>query len=115
MPLTKEELQKSEFYQKMKEQDRVQYLNDLEQKRRLSGGIIVTENGQQIIGEETQPLRNDAGIFVAVEDPFEEGQNLQDPDQIIKIKLSTTSYLTDPYWDNVLDREFSELWEYSHL
>tara|TARA_B100001113_G_C20916632_1_gene538183 strand:+ start:101 stop:430 length:330 start_codon:yes stop_codon:yes gene_type:complete len=109
MPLTKEELQKSEFYQKIKEQDRTQYISDLAQKRALSGGIIVNENGQQIIGEETQPLRNDSGIFIAVEDPFEDGQNLQDPDQMIKIKLATTCYLTDPYWDNVLDREFSEL------
>ena len=31
MPLTKEELQKSEYYQKLKEQDRTQYLNELEQ------------------------------------------------------------------------------------
>ena len=112
MPLTKEELQKNEFYQKLREQDRTDYLNTLEQKRKLSGGIVVNENGQQIIGEETPPLRNDAGVFIAVEDPFDEGNNLQDPDQIIKIKLATTQYLTDPYWDNVLDREFSELWEY---
>tara|TARA_X000001382_G_C3156811_1_gene174835 strand:+ start:25 stop:354 length:330 start_codon:yes stop_codon:yes gene_type:complete len=109
MPLTKEELQKNEFYQKLKEQDRTDYLNNLEQKRKLSGGIIVNENGQTIINEETQPLRNDSGVFLAVEDPFEEGQNLQDPDQIVKIKLASTVYLTDPYWDNVLDREFSEL------
>ena len=77
MPLTKEELQKNEFYQKLREQDRTDYLNTLEQKRKLSGGIVVNENGQQIIGEETPPLRNDAGVFI-VEDPFDEGNNLQD-------------------------------------
>ncbi len=109
MPLTKEELLQSEFYQRLKEQDRTDYLNNLEQKRKLSGGIIVNENGQTIINEETQPLRNDSGIFLAVEDPFDEGQNLQDPDQIIKISLATTSYMTNPFWDNILDREFSEL------
>jgi len=109
MPLTKEELKKSEFYQKLQEQDRSRYLNELEQKRKLSGGIIVTENGQKIIGEDVQPLRNDAGIFIAVEDPFDEGNNLQDPDQILTEDLKTTVYLTDPYWNNVLDREFSEL------
>ena len=109
MPLTKEELLQSEFYQRLKEQDRTDYLNNLEQKRKLSGGIIVNENGQTIINEETQPLRNDSGIFLAVEDPFDEGQNLQDPDQIIKISLATTSYMPNPFWDNILDREFSEL------
>tara|TARA_Y100001937_G_C7019306_1_gene284634 strand:+ start:285 stop:614 length:330 start_codon:yes stop_codon:yes gene_type:complete len=109
MPLTKEELLQSEFYQRLKEQDRTDYLNNLEQKRKLSGGIIVNENGQTIINEETQPLRNDSGTFLAVEDPFDEGQNLQDPDQIIKIGLATTCYLTDPFWDNILNREFSEL------
>tara|TARA_B100000287_G_scaffold425961_1_gene473118 strand:- start:405 stop:734 length:330 start_codon:yes stop_codon:yes gene_type:complete len=109
MPLTQEELQKSEFYQKLKEQDRSRYLNELENKRKLSGSVIVNENGQQIITEDTQPLRNDAGVFIAVEDPFDEGNNLTDPDQILSINLNTTVYLTDPYWDNVLDREFSEL------
>ena len=36
MPLTKEELQNSEFYQRLKEQDRAQYLSELEQKRILN-------------------------------------------------------------------------------
>ena len=49
MPLTKEELLKSEFYQKLKEQDRTQYLNELEQRRRLSGAVIVTEDDNIII------------------------------------------------------------------
>ena len=55
MDFNKEELQKNEFYQKLREQDRTDYLNTLEQKRKLSGGIVVNEN-QQIIGEETPPL-----------------------------------------------------------
>ena len=83
MPLTKEELLKSEFYQKLKEQERTQYLNELEQRRRLSGAVIVTEDDNIIINSETPPLRNDAGVFIAVEDPFEEGKNLTDQDQLL--------------------------------
>ena len=109
MPLTKEELLQSEFYQRLKEQDRTDYLNNLEQKRKLSGGIIVNENGQTIINEETQPLRNDSGTFLAVEDPFDEGQNLTDEDQLIKISKKTTVYQTSPQWDLILNREFEEL------
>jgi len=109
MPLTKEELQKSEFYQKLKEQDRAQYLSELEQRRRLSGAVIVTENDNVIINAETPPLRNDAGVFIAVEDPFEEGKNLTEQDQLIKISKKTTVYQTSPQWDLILDREFKEL------
>ena len=110
MPLTREELNNSEFYQKLKEQDRVQYLNELEQKRKLSGGgVIVTEDGNQIVNQDSEPLRNEAGFFVAVEDPYEQNMNLKDPDQLIKIETKTTTYVYDPYWNQVLDREFKEL------
>jgi len=109
MPLTREELQKSEYYQKLKEQDRTQYLNELEQRRRLSGAVIVTENDNVIINSETPPLRNDAGVFVAVEDPFDEGKNLTDQDQLIKITKKTSVYQTSPQWDVILDRDFKEL------
>ena len=109
MPLTKEELLKSEFYQKLKEQDRQTYLSELEQRRKLSGGVVVTENDQIIINEMTPPLRNDAGFFIAVEDPFEEGKNLEEDDQLIKISKKTTVYSTDPVWNNILNREFEEL------
>ena len=109
MPLTKEELLKSEFYQKLKEQDRTQYLNELEQRRRLSGAVIITEDDNIIINSETPPLRNDAGVFIAVEDPFEEGKNLTDKDQLLKVTKKTTCYQTNPQWDLILDREFKEL------
>jgi len=109
MPLTKEELQKSEFYQRLKEQDRTQYLNELEQRRKLSGAVIITEDNNVIINSETPPLRNDAGVFIAVEDPFDEGQNLKDQDQLIKIDKKTNVYQTSPQWDLILDREFKEL------
>ena len=109
MPLTKEELLKSEFYQKLKEQDRTQYLNELEQRRRLCGAVIVTEDDNIIINSETPPLRNDAGVFIAVEDPFEEGKNLTDQDQLLKVTKKTTCYQTNPQWDLILDREFKEL------
>ena len=109
MPLTKEELLKSEFYQKLKEQDRTQYLNELEQRRRLSGAVIVTEDDNIIINSETPPLRNDAGVFIAVEDPFEEGKNLTDEDKLLKVTKKTTCYQTNPQWDLILDREFKAL------
>ena len=64
MPLTVEELQKSEYYQKLKEQDRTQYLNELEQKRKLSGGgVIVTEDGNQIINEDSAITRFKINFF----------------------------------------------------
>lgn len=109
MPLTREELNQSEFYQKLKEQDRAQYLSELEQRRQLSDGVVITEDGNKIIGEEASPLRNEAGFFIAVEDPFEQNVNLKDPDQLIKIEQKTTTYVYDPYWNQVLDREFGEL------
>jgi hypothetical protein len=109
MPLTKEELQKSEFYQRLKEQDRTQYLNELEQRRKLNGAVIITEDNNVIVNSEAPPLRNDAGVFIAIEDPFEEGKNLTDDDQIVKITKKTSVYQTSPQWDVILDREFKEL------
>ena len=109
MPLTPEELKKSEFYQRLKEQDRTQYLSELEHQRILSDTVVITEDGNKIIGEEASPLRNEAGFFIAVEDPFEQNVNLKDPDQLIKIEQKTTTYVYDPYWSQVLDREFGEL------
>ena len=112
MPLTKEELQKSEYYQKLQEQDRVQYLNRLENARRLQGSVtVIDDNGNNIENKQPEPLRNDAGVFLSFEDPFNEGNGLDSLDQEIKIDKKSTIYLNDPFWNNVLDREFSELWE----
>ena len=63
MPLTKEELNKSEFYQRLKEQDRAQYLSELEQSRALNDSVIITEDDNKIISSDAQPLRNEAGFF----------------------------------------------------
>ena len=52
MPLTKEELNKSEFYQRLKEQDRAQYLSELEQSRVLNDTVIVTEDDNKIISSD---------------------------------------------------------------
>ena len=52
---------------------------------------------------------NDAGVFLAFENPFDEESNLDDIDQQIKIDNKSTLYKTDLIWNNVLDREFSEL------
>ena len=106
MPLTREELNQSEFYQKLKEQDRAQYLSELEQRRQLSDGVVITEDGNKIIGEKNFKKWL---VFLYVEDPFEQNVNLKDPDQLIKIEQKTTTYVYDPYWSQVLDREFGEL------
>ena len=109
MPLTKEELNKSEFYQRLKEQDRAQYLSELEQSRVLNDTVIVTEDDNKIISSDAQPLRNEAGFFLAVEDPYQDNTNLKDPDQLIKLEVKTTTYVYDPYWSLIIDREFNEL------
>ena len=110
MPLTKEELQKSEYYQKLQEQDRVLHLNKLDQARKLQGSVtIIDENDNELIQPDVEPLRNDAGVFLAFENPFDEESNLDDIDQQIKIDNKSTLYKTDLIWNNVLDREFSEL------
>jgi len=112
MPLTPEELKKSEFYQRLKEQDRTQYLSELEHQRILSDTVVITEDGNKIPSPNPEPLRNEAGFFIAVEDPFDENVNLKDQDQLITLEQKTTTYVYDPYWNQILDREFKELWEY---
>ena len=109
MNVTKEELQNSEFYQRLKEQDRAQYLSELEQKRILNDTVVITEDDNKIANPDAQPLRNEAGFFIAVEDPYEDNVNLKDPDQLIKLETKTTTYVYDPYWSLILDREFKEL------
>ena len=109
MPLTPEELKKSEFYQKLKEQDRTQYLSELEHQRILSDTVVITEDGNKIPSPNPEPRRNEAGFFIAVEDPFEENVNLKDQDQLITLEQKTTTYVYDPYWNQILDREFKEL------
>ena len=71
--------------------------------------MIITEDNNVIVNSEAPPLRNDAGVFIAIEDPFEEGKNLTDDDQIVKITKKTSVYQTSPQWDVILDREFKEL------
>ena len=109
MPLTKEELNKSEFYQRLKEQDRAQYLSELEQSRVLNDTVIITEDDNKIISSDAQPLRNEACFFLAVEYPYEDNTNLKDPDQLINLETQTTTYVYDPYWSLIIDREFKEL------
>ena len=104
-----EELKKSEFYQKLKEQDRTQYLSELEHQRILSDTVVITEDGNKLPSPNPEPLRNEAGFFIAVEDPFEENVNLKDQDQLITLEQKTTTYVYDPYWNQILDREFKEL------
>ena len=110
MPYTKEELNKNEYYQKLKEADRESYLIKLNNARSLdSGAVVVTEDGNQVITPKTEPLRNEAGTFLLYEDPFDDGRNLQDLDQQLEISLKSPLYNTAPLWDNIIDREIKEL------
>ena len=72
---------------------------------------IIDENDNELIQPDVEPLRNDTGVFLAFENPFDEESNLDDIDQQIKIDNKSTLYKTDLIWNNVLDREFSELWK----
>ena len=86
-----------------------QYLSELEQSRVLNDSVIITEDDNKIISSDAQPLRNEAGFFLAVEDPYEDNVNLKDPDQLIKLESKTTTYVYDPYWSLIIDRDFKEL------
>jgi len=111
MPYTREELLTNEFWQKLHEQDRVDYLNKLNH-------ALILQNTREIIDPDygplpvssSQPLRNDVGTFLAFEDPdSEEHLNYNRPDQYITIDKKSPLYYKGDLWNQVLDREFEEL------
>ena len=95
------------------------FLKNNEAKKVLKSSGISEKKAKEIFNEilddnkipnpDAQPLRNEAGFFIAVEDPYENNVNLKDPDQLIKLDKKTTTYVYDPYWSLILDREFKEL------
>ena len=59
MPYTKEELQKNEFWQKLNEQDRVQYQNKLQHAIALQDAVEVVEAVEAVeavMGERILPM-----------------------------------------------------------
>ena len=109
MPYTKKELKKNEFWQKLIEQDRVGYLKKLANAIALKDVTVVyNEDGNPIPVEPIGPLRNEAGIFLAFEDP-DTGLNYERPDQFITVDKKSPRYYKGNLWNKVLDREIKEL------
>ena len=109
MPYTKEELQKNEFWQKLNEQDRVQYQNKLQHAIALQDAVeVVDEKLGKVKLQPDLPLRNEGGMFLAFENP-ETGLNYERPNQYIVINKLSSTYHDGDIRDKVLDREIKEL------
>ena len=109
MPYTVKELKENEYWQKLHEQDRVDYRHKLQQAMALQNvdKIIDPVLGKVPI-EKVKPLRNEGGTFLAFEDP-DTGLNYNRPDQYITVDKKSPTYHTGELRDKVLDREIKEL------
>ena len=109
MPYTVEELKKNEYWQKLHEQDRVDYLKKLKDAVTFKNVTeVIDDNGNVIPLEPKIPIRNGAGTFVAFEDP-DTGLNYERPDQYITVDKKSPRYHKGDLWNTVLDREIKEL------
>ena len=109
MTYTIEELKKNEFWQRLHEQDRVDYQKKLEQSETFKNvNKIVDDAGNVISIQETTPMRDEAGTFLAFEDP-DTGLNYDRPDQYISVIKKSPLYYKGDLWNQVLDREIKEL------
>jgi hypothetical protein len=111
MPYTLEELKKNEFWQKLHEQDRVDYQDKLEQAETFRNtSEIVDDAGNIVQVNKTSPIRNSVNTFLAFEDPdSDEHLNYERPDQYITIDKKSYMYHDGEIRDKVLDREIKEL------
>jgi|TARA_B100001094_G_scaffold148752_1_gene144050 hypothetical protein len=109
MPYTKKELKENEFWQKLHEQDRVEYEHKLQQAIDLQDVVeVVDEKLGKLPLEKTKPLRNDSGTFLAFENP-DTGLNYDRPDQYISVEKLSPQYHSGEIRDKVLDTEIKEL------
>ncbi|MBC8428540.1 hypothetical protein H8D04_01515 [bacterium] len=109
MPYTKKELLTNEFWQRLHEQDRVDYQKLLEQAETFKNATeIVDEDGNVIPINKTIALRNDVGTFLSFEDPDTE-LTLEQPNQYISINKKSPQYHYGELWNKVLNREIKEL------
>ena len=109
MPYTNEELKKNEFWLKLHEQDRVDYENKLQHALKFQRATtMVDDEGNVINIEKNKPLRNEAGTFLAFENP-DTGLNYERPDQFIAVDKKSPMYYKGDLWNKVLDREIKEL------
>ena len=109
MPYTKKELKKNEFWQRLHEQDRVDYENKLQYALKFQRATtMVDDEGNVINIEKSKPIRNEAGTFLAFENP-DTGLNYERPDQFIAVDKKSPMYYKGDLWNKVLDREIKEL------
>ena len=109
MPYTVKELKKNEFWQRLHEQDRVDYQKKLKNAEMFENVTeVIDDNGNVIPLKPKGPIRNEAGTFLAFEDP-DTGLNYERPDQYIKVDKKSPRYYKGDLWDKVLDREIKEL------
>ena len=109
MPYTKKELLENPFWQKLHEQDRVDYQRKLEDAESFSDVVQVVDENLGILPiAPVVPLRNEAGTFLAFENP-DTGLNYERPDQSIPVDKKSPKYYKGDLWNKVLDREFKEL------
>ena len=109
MPYTKKELKQNEFWQKLHEQDRVDYQKILKDAITFQNVTeVIDDNGNVITLEPKKPIRNSAGTFIAFEDP-DTGLNYERPDQYITVDKKSPKYHKGDLWNTVLDREIKEL------
>ena len=109
MPYTKGELKKNEFWQKLHEQDRVDYQKKLEQAETFRDSPTIVDPDLGVLSVKPElPLRNEGGIFLAFEDP-DTGLNYERPDQYITVDKKSPRYHKGDLWNKVLDREIKEL------
>ena len=109
MPYTKKELQKNEFWQRLHEQDRAEYQNQLQHAIDLQDSVeVFDEKLGKLPLEQIKPLRNEAGTFLAFENP-DTGLNYDRPDQYISVEKLSPQYHSGEIRDKVLDTEIKEL------
>jgi len=109
MPYTIEELKKNEFWQRLHEQDRVDYQKKLEQAETFKKVNQIVNDDDEVIGiQGAVSMRNREGTFLAFEDP-DTGLNYDRPDQYISVTKESPSYHKGDLWNQVLDREIREL------
>ena len=112
MPYTKKELLKNPFWQKLHEQDRVDYENKLQHALKFQRATTMVDDEGNVINIEenkkNKPLRNEAGTFLAFENP-DTGLNYERPDQFIAVDKKSPMYYKGDLWNKVLDREIKEL------
>ena len=109
MPYTIEELKKNEFWQRLHEQDRVDYQKKLEQAETFKSVNQIVNDNDEVIGiQGVVSMRNKEGTFLAFEDP-DTGLNYDRPDQYISVIKKSPLYYKGDLWNQVLDREIKEL------